>query len=170
MENWKGMIYNGIDYSSKFKVSNLGNVFSEYSKKNIKPQINHNGYYRFVTKVNGKPINFGVHRAVACTFIKNPDNLPQVNHIDGNKLNNNVNNLEWCNNSYNVKHAIKKGLTKKVYGEKNVNSKLTKEKVKYIRTNYIPFDRDFGTRALARKFNVSKTAILYIIQNKTWKD
>ena len=158
MEEWRGMIYNGIDYSSKFKVSNLGNVFSEYSKKCIKPQISHKGYYRFVTSINGKAINFGVHRAVACTFIKNSNNYSCINHKDGNKLNNNVNNLEWCDSSYNVRHAIKNGL-RKMYGEENMNSKLTKEKVEYIRTHYMPYDREFGMRALARKFNVSKTAI-----------
>lgn len=169
MEIWRGMIYNNIDYSSRFKVSNLGNIYSEYTKRLIKPQLNHDGYFRFVTKINRKPINFGVHRAVACTFIPNPRDLATVNHKDGNKLNNCVENLEWCTNKYNIQHAMKIGLNK-VKGEYNGNSKLTKNDVQYIKENYIPYNREYGTRALARKFNVSKTTIIHILQGKLWCD
>lgn len=77
----------------------------------MKPYINkHNGYvYIFLMKDN-KSKNFRLHRLVAEAFIPNPENKLQVNHKDGNKLNNNINNLEWCNQSENEKHAYNKGL------------------------------------------------------------
>lgn len=77
----------------------------------MKSYINkHNGYvYIFLMKDN-KSKNFRLHRLVAEAFIPNPENKLQVNHKDGNKLNNNINNLEWCNQSENEKHAYNKGL------------------------------------------------------------
>lgn len=62
-----------------------------------------------------------IHRLVALAFIDNPNNYPQVNHKDGNKINNNVNNLEWCNNSQNQIHAIKQGLKRILRGEECFN-------------------------------------------------
>lgn len=167
-EIWKGMIYNNIDYSDKFLISNQGNVYSKYFNRNIRPHIDQNGYYRWVTKIKGKPINFGVHRAVACTFIPNPNNLPQVNHKDCNKLHNFVTNLEWVSNKENSDHAIKNGLIK-TQGEDNLNHKLTNDDIFYIRQNYIPYSKQFGANALARKFKVSKTTIIHILQYKLWK-
>ena len=64
------------------------------------------GYLKLNFYKNGKRYNQSVHRVIAKTFIENPNNLPQVNHIDGNKLNNNVDNLEWCSISDNLKHSF----------------------------------------------------------------
>jgi len=71
-----------------------------------------NGYYYVCLSKNGKVRKFKVNRLVAQAFIPNPDNKPFVNHIDGDKLNNNVNNLEWCTQSENMLHAYKYGLRK----------------------------------------------------------
>jgi len=70
------------------------------------------GYLRFTWNENGKKTRKVVHRFVAQTYIPNPDNLPQVNHIDGDKTNNNVDNLEWCTQNHNMQHAIRTGLWK----------------------------------------------------------
>jgi len=71
------------------------------------------GSYKSVTlRENGKQVQRSVHTLVAQSFISNPKNLPQVNHIDGNKKNNNVNNLEWSTAGDNIKHAVKTGLWK----------------------------------------------------------
>lgn len=71
---------------------------------------NKNGYIQVNTWNNNKQKTFLVHRLVASAFIPNQDNLPEVNHIDGNKQNNNVTNLEWCTRSENIKHGINNGL------------------------------------------------------------
>ena len=77
----------------------------------VKPFISSRGYMRVKLHIGGgKYKNYSVHVLVAMAFIPNPDNLPQVNHKDGNKLNPAVYNLEWCNQSYNTKHAIRTGL------------------------------------------------------------
>lgn len=70
------------------------------------------GYYMVAFRINGKKYWKRIHRLIAETLIPNPNNFPQVNHKDGNKLNNNLSNLEWCNNSYNTKEAYDNGLYK----------------------------------------------------------
>lgn len=68
------------------------------------------GYRGVLLRKNGKTIRRNVHRLIAITFIDNPHNLPSVNHVDGNKKNNDVSNLQWCTASENMKHAFQTGL------------------------------------------------------------
>lgn len=106
MEIWKDIEgYEGI-----YQISNLGRVKS--TRKNI-IRNNQNGKdgYKIISLWNkGKGKTFSIHRLVAETFIPNPDSKPVVNHIDGNKQNNNADNLEWCTNSENDLHAFRLGL------------------------------------------------------------
>lgn len=101
------------DYNN-YMISNFGKVKS--LKKNIilKPEIRRN-YYSVQLYKNKKPKHFQIHRLVAIAFIENTNNLKYINHKDENKLNNNVNNLEWCTASYNVNYgtAIKRAIEKK---------------------------------------------------------
>lgn len=93
-------------YEGLYQVSNLGNVRSlNYNKtgeiKLLKPFTSHNGYRIVSLSNNGKLKGYTIHRLVANAFIPNPNNLPQVNHIDENKTNNRTDNLEWCTQAYN---------------------------------------------------------------------
>lgn len=85
-------------------------------------------------------------------------------------LNKNLNNLEWCTRSQNLIHAYKTGLEKKQCGEKHHAHKLTWEKVDWIRKHCIKGDRQYGTMALGRMFNVDKSTIQAIVDNEIWKE
>lgn len=113
---------------------------------------------------------FKIHRCVAESFIPNPDNKPMINHIDGVKTNNNVNNLEWVTGKENTQHAFKTGLASALKGTENPYAKLTKEQVMYIRENHIPKDKEFGSRALSKMFNVHHSTISNIIHYKSYKN
>lgn len=94
-----------------YTITDDGHVYSlnymNTGKKNkLKPRIDKYGYHTVHFRRDGMHINKSIHRLVAEHFIPNPENLPQVNHIDGDKANNNVSNLEWCTNSHNINHAL----------------------------------------------------------------
>lgn len=170
LETWKRLIYNGEDYGDYYLVSDFGrikNAKTGYIRKNVLDKDT--GYYQlylcFGSRSSHKTIK--VHRAVAQTFIPNQNNLPEVNHKDGNKTNNCVINLEWCTAQENAIHAYKNGLTPT--GEKSVFSKLTQEDVDYIRANHKPKDKEYGSAALGRKYNVHPSTISKIVHNKNWK-
>lgn len=169
-EIWKRLIYQGKDYGDFYEVSNYGDIRSSKTHKVRRKNILKTGYY-FVNGSLGSrenKITFKNHKAVAESFIDNPNNLPQVNHKDGNKLNNHVNNLEWCTNAENVQHAFDNNLVKINRGEDAYNAKLNNEAVCFIRKNYTPYDKNLGTRGLARKFGVSHKTIMRVLNNESW--
>lgn len=118
-------------YEGLYQVSNIGRVKSLARKNSnvclktriLTERVNQNGYILYCLQKNKERKWNRVHRLVAACFIPNPNNYPVVNHIDGNKTNNKIENLEWCTRSYNTKHAYKTGLRKKYIGNKNVLSK-----------------------------------------------
>lgn len=135
-EKWKS-IYN---YEGLYEISNIGNIRScaryiscgrgekQFRKSKIlNPITTPKGYKRITISKDGEKKNFMIHRLVAQAFIPNPDNKPQINHIDGNKQNNNVTNLEWFTNGENQIHAwgtgLNKGSTGMFKGEKHRNAK-----------------------------------------------
>ena len=107
MEIWKNI----QGYENLYQVSNLGRI-KNIKTNTIKSQQIRNGYYSVRLFKEGKGKHFNTHRLVAIAFIPNKENKKQVNHIDGNKLNNNVINLEWVNQSENMNHAYKNNLIK----------------------------------------------------------
>lgn len=104
-----------------FEVSTNGDVRLVTRKRILKASDNGSGYL-YVTKVfsDKKKKHYYVHRLVAMTFLDNPDNLPEVNHKDGNKRNNTVRNLEWCTRRDNHLHAVRIGLKKPSDRQKEV--------------------------------------------------
>jgi len=92
-------------------VTDQGVVYSRLGRR-LKQHVSNSGYARVELFSNGSGRKFSVHRLVATAFVPNPHNKPQVNHIDGNKLNNAASNLEWVTQSENQKHAYAIGLQK----------------------------------------------------------
>ena len=136
VEVWKDI----RDYENLYQGSNLGRVRSldrwvkgpnssiRFCKGRIlKPCTTKDGYLLVNLCKNGKVKSFLVHRLVAEAFIDNTDNLPQVNHKDENKLNNNAENLEWCSSSYNINF----GTRNEKVAEKNTNGKQCKPILQY---------------------------------------
>lgn len=169
----KGKAING--YEGRYEVTKKGEVISlikssinKNGYKILKHWIDKDGYHTVSLWKNKKSKQFRVHRLVAEMFIPNIDKLPQVNHIDGNKDNNTVTNLEWISLIENIRHACNIGIYKK--GEGRINSKLTNEQVKWIRENYRKGSRKLGARPLARRFGVTKTCIYYVVNNMTYKE
>ena len=105
-------------YENLYEISNFGRVksLSKLIGRRIKPEtflkirITPHGYEMVTLCKNGKPFNASVHRLIAKAFIENPLNKPCINHIDGNKLNNDISNLEWCTYRENNIHAYRTGL------------------------------------------------------------
>lgn len=96
-----------------YEVNQFGEIRHRIRKKILKPRIN-NGYQYVNFKINGKNINFSVHRIVANAFIPNPNGYTEVNHKDYNRSNNCVDNLEWVSSSQNKYHAFLKEENKKI--------------------------------------------------------
>lgn len=169
-------------FEGMYQVSNLGRIKSlereVITKKGYAIKVNESilkgskdtkGYLQVEFKKDGKRIIRFIHRIVAEAFIPNVEHKEQVNHKNGNKLDNYVGNLEWATCKENIEHAWKNNLNTARCGEKHANSKLTDEQARYIKENYKAHDKQFGARALARKFNISVAPIVNIVSGKGWK-
>ena len=107
--------YHKLKFNPKYIISNKGFVISlvrEFHLLNIRRDKNGYTHYYIRDLSTGKRKDFKGHRLVAEYFIDNPNNYPIVNHIDGNKANNHIENLEWCTHSQNNIHAYKNGLNR----------------------------------------------------------
>lgn len=145
---------------------------AQHGGKFLKPALLGKGYLRVQL---GKGCGGLVHRFVALTFIPNPKGLPQVNHLNGIKSDNRVENLEWCDNAMNMRHAIKTGLYD-LKGESHPNSKLDDKSVKLIRAMYkghALHAKDFSKypryKEVAKRFNVTQTLIGQVVRNEIWQ-
>ena len=143
---------------SDYTITKNGEIINNRNGKKIKPQLNGKGYLR--VSIGGK-LRF-VHRLVAEMYVPNPENKPQVNHKDGNKLNNSFENLEWVTNMENRQHAVKNLLH--LSGEDCPWSKLTQKDVDFIRKN-----KQYTAKQIAERFNISVSHTRAIRQGKSWK-
>jgi len=153
------------NYEGLYTISNKGVIRSLYTGKIIKQYLNRYGYYQVRLYKNNKPRNCTVHRLVAETFIPNIHNAESVNHIDGNKTNNKVENLEWCSSGENFSKAYHAGLIAK--GNLNGNSIFNEEQVRFIRDAY---KSGYSERRLARVFNTTHDVIDDIISRKSYSN
>lgn len=161
------------DYNGQYFISNLGNIKSLKSSKYLKPQNDGSGYLFVMLSKNSIRKNYKIHRLVAEHFIENPNNYKVVNHIDGNKLNNKVDNLEWCTHGENNQHAWKMNLNKNTHKQRAQASKwcrnnreklqkgLDKKSMKVLCVNT---GEVFNTvREASNKLGVSKNQIYRVI-------
>lgn len=156
-------MYRPFPLNPQYLVSNTGKVLSQITDKFVGSGKDVYGYHRFSCKIDGIYKHISVHRAVALTWIDNPDNLPFVNHKDGNKDNNHVENLEWCTDRQNKHHAKETGLMSK--GSDHWNTKLTDEVVNMICEM---FAYGYTTGEVVKAFNVSRGTALNIRARRTW--
>ena len=127
MEEWRAV----PGYEGLYEVSNMGNVRNVRRNKLLRLLKTNNGYIRVFLCKNGIKTGFQVHRLVSEAFIPNPNNLPQVNHKDEDKTNNNVDNLEWCTAKYNLN-----------YGTARIRSRNTKIKNGYVNEENVGLSRE----------------------------
>jgi hypothetical protein len=164
MEIWKEV----KGFENEYEVSNLGNLRSKdrfvkhyieganrfYKGQSKKIRLGKDGYYRCNLKKDSNRFNFRVHRLVAEAFIENKELKNYVNHINGIKTDNRVENLEWCSASENVIHAVEIGLIK---------TKINDIEALKIHSSKL------SNRKLAKEYNVDSTIIWRIKNKKAYK-
>lgn len=135
-------------------------------EKIMSSKITQNGYKRIGLRENGTRRHYSIHRLIALTFIPNPQNKPQVNHKNGIKTDNRVDNLEWVTQAENMQHAMKIG-THKIQGPESKRAKLTWRQINEIKK----LRRTGATlQAIGDRFKVTKGTIWKIMNNYTYRD
>lgn len=178
-EEWKDV----VGYEGRYEVSSLGRVKNvgdpRYLGLIMSAHKSKVGYLRIGLSNGRKRRMITAHRLVALAFVPNPDGKPQINHKDGNKLNNHPSNLEWCTPREDRIHAVKHGLAatglrhgayakpeSRRTGEKNGRAKLTESDVVRIRAMIAA---GLGNKEIAGQFNVSDATIWWLKKKGTWK-
>ena len=142
------------------------NYYYKQKGKWLKHSLGGKGYPQVVLSKNNKLKTCRIHRLVAQAFIQNPFNKPQVNHINGIKTDNRVENLEWVTNQENMEYSYKIGSHKYLIGESHGNSKLTQIQVNEIRTNHI--SKGIMNRKPWDIYKISYSHYYQILKNKCW--
>ena len=163
-EIWKAYV------EGHYQASTLGRIRSvdrrgTYTRRGdiLKPHMNKHGYLAVGIRWLGLRVTKMVHQVIAETFLDNPEKLPEVNHIDGIKTNNCVDNLEWCTQFENMQHAFATGL--KGRGEANPQAKLKEENIPEIREL---LKQGFSDRAVGKLFRVNSGTIRSIRIGRNW--
>ena len=158
MEIWKDV----AGFDGFYQISNMGRVKSVNGIRSL--SYTRDGYAKVRLLHDGKDKTYKVHRLVAEAFIPNTDNKETVNHKDGDKTNNKVENLEWADRSEQMLHAYILGLKKPV----KTNRKLTPEQVEEIRRTYKRQSKEYGTVALGRKYGVHDSVIGKVVRGVSY--
>lgn len=163
MENWKKV----VGFEEQYEISNIGNLRSVdrlvdhykggkrlYKGTNKKLRLNKDGYFRCNLKNKGKRFDFTIHRLVAISFLEKPIGKDFVNHINGIKTDNRVENLEWCTCGENTIHAVK---------ERLIKTKLNDAQAMEIKNSKL------SNRKLGKIYNIDSTIVWRIKNNKAYK-
>lgn len=155
----------GLERTSKYTTSNGNTACRTNPEMIFRCGEDAGGYKQVTIAYDGVPLRRRIHRLVANAFIPNPNNLPQVNHIDGNKHNNTVENLEWMTSQENIIHAHTTGLASPKSGAEASGAKLTWDDVRFIRAN-----TELSRKELALRFGVVGEVISNVVKYKTYKN
>jgi hypothetical protein len=148
-----------------YLVTDKGRVWSRFTRRSLTPYKGANGYYCVnVRNSDGKRFAQTIHRMVAITFLNPVEGKTHVNHIDSNKLNNCVTNLEWCTNAENRAHSVKAGTHS--HGQEHTSAKLTSELVEDICKM---FSSGLTIGDIQKTVQVSRDSLLNIRARRTWK-
>ena len=129
------IIIDGIE--TQYQINENGEIYNTKTNNFLKGHIENTGYVSVNLNINGIKKKYSLHRLMADTFLDNPNNLPIVNHIDGDKTNNKLENLEWANQSQNRYHAIQTGISNLAVGKREkINCIIDNNWRQYKDTNY----------------------------------
>lgn len=155
------------ELKDRYFIDEDGNLYTDYGKKKMNDSVQYKGYIRNgLSLANNVNKHFFRHRLVLSAYnpVEKMEEL-QVNHIDGNKLNNKIDNLEWCSCKENIQHACENNLRAHFIGESNPYHKLTEQEVLEIiedLKNHIPYSE------LTKTYNCSKSTISSIKNHRNW--
>ena len=172
-EKWKI-----LNENNNYSISNLGRIKNNITNVLLHPDIHNKGYYRIFIKVNNHRTTLFIHRLVAKYFVNNENGYNIVDHIDGNKLNNKIDNLEWCSASHNTKHAWQNSL---IVPSEKFKERASRQFIKNladkqrklnneIADNIIEIynNKNISMKKLGALFNVSSQTVCNIIHGKRY--
>lgn len=165
------VIWKKINDFEEYEISNLGEVRRDGKIRKTKLLASkikgrkYNPSVAVILSKSGIAKTFLIHRLLGIHFIPNPENKPEINHKDGNRINNSLDNLEWNTQSENQKHAFANGLNSNK-GSRNSRAILTEQQVDKIRSLH---SQGFTNKTLSEMYGVNKNVISKIICRVTWK-